>query len=76
MTTAAPIWRHDSKKRLLRGNSISGRNQPAEVSSKGDHLVDGAATILAMIIGVLADFRAQSAALRRLEGARRSGDSS
>jgi heme exporter protein CcmD len=35
-----------------------------------------AATILAMIVGVLADFRAQSAALRRLEGARRSGDGS
>jgi heme exporter protein CcmD len=35
-----------------------------------------AATILAMIIGVLVDFRTQSAALRRLEGARRSGDSS
>ena len=35
-----------------------------------------AATILAMIISVLADFRFQSAALRRLEGAHRSGDGS
>jgi heme exporter protein CcmD len=35
-----------------------------------------AATILAMIVGVLADFRTQSAALRRLEGARPSGDGS
>ena len=35
-----------------------------------------AATILAMIVGVLADFRTQSAALRRLEDIRRSGDGS
>ena len=35
-----------------------------------------AATILGMIVGVLADFRTQSAALRRLEGARPSGDGS
>jgi hypothetical protein len=35
-----------------------------------------AATILAMILATLADFRAQSAALRRLEDIRRSGDGS
>jgi heme exporter protein CcmD len=35
-----------------------------------------AATVLAMIVAVLADFRFQSAALRRLEDARRSGDGS
>jgi hypothetical protein len=35
-----------------------------------------AATILAMIVGVIADFRTQSAALRRLEDVRRSGDGS
>jgi heme exporter protein CcmD len=35
-----------------------------------------AATILAMIVGVLADYRTQSAALCRLESARRSGDGS
>ena len=35
-----------------------------------------AATILAMIVATLADFRAQSAALRRLEEARGSGGES
>jgi Heme exporter protein D (CcmD) len=35
-----------------------------------------AATILAMIVGVLSDFRTQSAALRRLEDVHRGGDGS
>jgi hypothetical protein len=35
-----------------------------------------AATILAMIVGVLADFRTQSAALRRLADISRSGSES